>query len=144
MQYTKTPQGYLIRFVKGEELPKTLASFCDSQNIKGGFFHALGAVTNIELACYHLDKKEYTYKNWDEELEIVSLTGNIAIVDHKPLIHIHGVVSDKNFECHGGHIQSAVVGATCEVYLVDFQKEVTRELDSEIGLKLLQCEIQAS
>lgn len=142
MQYTKTPQGYLIRFIKGEELPGAFESFCESENIKGGFFHALGAVTSVELACYHLDRKEYTYKKLDEELEIVSLTGNVAIVDNKPVIHMHGVVSDKNFQCFGGHVKSAVIGATCEMYITDFEKEVTRKMDEEIGLKLLHCEMQ--
>jgi predicted DNA-binding protein with PD1-like motif len=53
---------------------------------------------------------------------------------------MHGVLSDEDCHCVGGHIKEAVVGATFEAYIVDFGKEIRREMDSKIGLRLLQCE----
>ncbi len=142
MQYIKTSQGYLLRLSKGEEIAKNLIAFCQSQNILSGFFHAIGGVSEAELGYYDLGKKEYQFKKIITTHEIVSLTGNITHVDGNPFIHMHGVLSDEQYACVGGHVKEGVVGATFEAYIVDFGKEITRALDPEIGLKLLQCEIQ--
>lgn len=140
MQYTKTPQGYLLRLNKGEEIGKTLISFCQSLSIQSGFFQAIGGVSEAELGFYDLDKKEYSFKKFARTHEIVSLTGNVTSIDSNPFVHMHTVLSDENFSCVGGHLKEGIVGATCEIYLVNFEKEITRSFDSEIGLKLLQCE----
>lgn len=144
MQYTKIPQGYLLRLVKGEDIHQTLLEFCTSHQMQSGFFHAIGATVDLELGAYHLAKKDYTWKKFTSELEIVSLTGNISTVDGKPFAHIHGIFSGADFQCIGGHVKQATVGATCEIYLVNFEKEITREFDEEVGLKLLKCDIQSS
>lgn len=143
MLYTKTQNGYMLRLIKGEELSQTLVLFCEKHQIKSAFFQAIGATTDVELGYYHLETKTYIWKKLTQEMELVSLTGNIAQVDEKPFAHMHGVFSDENFSTVGGHIKQMIVGATCEVYLTDFGTEITRVMDEEIGLKLLHCETQA-
>ena len=66
------------------------------------------------------------------------MTGNIAQVDGAPFIHVHAVLTDmlKN-DSIGGHVFEAKVAVTLEVHLVAFNEKITREMDDEIGLKLL-------
>ncbi|MEK7098270.1 MAG: hypothetical protein AAB908_00040, partial [Patescibacteria group bacterium] len=58
-----------------------------------------------------------------------------------PFVHCHAVLSGiaPGTENHpiGGHVFEAKVAVTLEVHLVAFNENVMRELDNDIGLKLL-------
>jgi uncharacterized protein len=142
VKYTKSGKRYIIRLERGEQLVKTLTEFCEKENIKSGGLWGIGAVLSAELGFYHLDKKEYSFKKSDTPHEIASMIGNVTIVDDKPFLHIHTVLSNENFVCIGGHLKEATVGATCEVYLTDLDTKIERIIDEEIGLKLLNCQIK--
>jgi predicted DNA-binding protein with PD1-like motif len=138
MKYRKTDNGYIIRLYKGEEAMSSLKQFCADNNIQSGVFHAIGAALSVEMGMHQLDKKEYLFKKFDEPLEIVGITGNIALFQDEAYLHAHGVFSDREMKTVGGHIKEVIVGATCEVYLTDYGVSVLRELDEEIGLNLLK------
>jgi len=104
-------------------------------------FYGIGAVLEAELAFYSLAKKKYIFKKLEKPQEIVSLTGNIALVENKPFLHIHAVLANDDFICSGGHLKEAVVGATGEIYLFSLKDAIERIFDEEIGLKLLDCKI---
>lgn len=139
MEFVKSNIGYVIRLEKGERLVEKLTEFCKEKNIHSGIFNGIGAVLAAEIGFYNLGKKEYEFKKFNQLLEIASLIGNVSLVDGEPFLHIHVVVSDNNFQCFGGHLKEAIVGATCEVYLTDFELTLVRKFDSEIGLNLLEC-----
>lgn len=139
MEFVKGEKGYVVRLEKGERLVEKLTEFCKEKNIHSGIFNGIGAVLEAEIGFYNLGKKVYEYKKFDQVLELASLIGNVALVDGEPSIHIHVVVSDQNLQCFGGHLKEATVGATCEIYMTDFELELARKFDSEIGLNLLDC-----
>lgn len=137
MTYTSTEKGYIIILTRGEKLIETLTSLCENENIHSGVFQAIGAIENPELGYYNIDTKEYKWQSMSKMLEIVSLTGNVSLVDSKPFLHIHCVLSDDEFKTVGGHLKEGAVGATCEIYLTNFGIDIKREFDEEVGLKLL-------
>jgi len=137
MFYRKIPGGFLIRLKKNEEIVTELTNFCEEQNVQAGFIHGLGAVQSAEIGFYHLNKQEYEFKNIDEDLEIVSLHGNVSLVGGKPFFHLHGVFSDEKLKCYGGHLKSAIIGGTGEFRLEVFEEPISRVHNDEVGLKLL-------
>jgi len=137
MKLQQTTKGYVLRLNKGEEIMETLTRFCVENKIGSGIFYGIGAVLNAQIGFYHLDKKEYSFKVFDKPLEIVSLTGNVSLVDHEPFLHVHVVLSDEDYRAFGGHLKEARVGATCEVYFFETEIKINRKLDEDIGLKLL-------
>jgi predicted DNA-binding protein with PD1-like motif len=139
MKFSKTEKGYIIRLLKGEKIIERLTSFCNQNSIESGVFQGIGAVMSAELGFYHLDKKEYEFKKIENLMEIVSMTGNVALVEGQPFLHIHTVLSDENLQTIGGHLKEAQVGATCELFLTKFETPVERVFDEETGLKLLNC-----
>lgn len=140
MEFLKSDKGYVVRLEKGERLVEKLTGFCKENNIHSGIFNGIGAVLGAEIGFYNLDKKEYEFKKFDQNLELASLIGNVSLVDQEPYLHIHVVVSDSNLACYGGHLKEATVGATCEIYLDDHGIGISRKYDEEIGLKLLNCD----
>lgn len=133
---------YLLRLIRGEDVLPTLTQFCKEKGIKSGSFRAIGAIEQSKISYYDLSKKEYGSKQYPDAMEVASMTGNIALVEGVPFIHCHAVLSGivPGTENHpvGGHVFEAVVAVTLEVHLEAFNEEVTRELDDDIGLKLLQ------
>lgn len=137
MRYQKTANGYILRLIKGEKIIENLTNFCTEKEITSGFFSGIGAATQTTLGFYMLNSKEYIWKSFPDDHEIVSLNGNIAVADGKPFLHIHAVLADENFNAFGGHLKEASVGATCEINLTQIENNVKRVVDDEIGLKLL-------
>lgn len=140
MQSKRVNDGFLLRLEKGEEIISSITRFSKENNIIAAHIHAIGAVSAVELGFYHLDKKEYRFKKINRNLEISSMTGNISLFENEQTIHAHGIFSDENYSCMGGHVTNATVSATCEIYLTNFNSPLVRKTNEDIGLKLLDLE----
>jgi predicted DNA-binding protein with PD1-like motif len=137
-----TPQAeYFVRLERDEDVLKVLTDFCAEKGIESGSFRAIGAVKEARIGYYDLTKKEYGSKMYEAEMEVASMTGNVALVDGKPFIHCHAVLSGiapgTENQPVGGHVFEAKVAVTLEVHLEVFNESIERKLDEDIGLKLL-------
>ena len=129
---------YLLRFDRGEEVIAGLAVFAAQERIPGASFTAIGAAEKVVISFYHGRLKQYEDMVIKDELEIASLTGNIAWKENAPVVHAHGVFSDRNMKSFGGHVKKCVVSFTCEVALSVFSKKIERMYDKTTGLNLLR------
>ncbi len=137
MQFQKVETGYLLKLLRGEKIVETLTKFCVENNIHSGIISGLGGASDITLGYYDLTTKEYQWKDFVKVHEILSMNGNVAMVDNEPFLHIHMAISDDSFSTFGGHLKEALVGATCEVMITTLNTEITRMMEDEVGLKLL-------
>ncbi len=141
MKYKKITNGYVIRLFAGEKVLEVLTKFCVEKDIRNGTLEGIGAVSAATIGYYDLAQKKYHFTQFDQVIyELVSLTGNIALVDEAPFLHIHASIADQKLQMFGGHVQEMVVGVTVEVILTKFDGSIVRELDEKIGLKLLQLD----
>lgn len=140
MQVRDTGEGFIIVLSRGEKVIEALTLFCKERGIRSGIFRGIGAVKNATVGYYSLAKKEYFFKTFKEDMEVASMMGNIALVDDAPFLHTHVVLSkmDDSLSCVGAHLREGEVAVTLEVYLTPFEERVHRELDENIGLKLLK------
>lgn len=141
---TVTPiKQYITRLERGENVFVTLTHFCELEKVTAGVFSAIGAVKNTKIGYYDLATKQYGSKEYAADHEVASMTGNVVLVNGKPFLHIHAVLSGvepgHENECVGGHVFAATVAVTLEVHMTVFSEPITRTLDEEIGLKLLDC-----
>lgn len=138
MDYQKSGKSYLIRLHKDEPVFSSLEKFCKKEKIQCGTFNGIGALKNCELGFYHLDKKEYERKMFPEEAELLSLVGNVSLLENKPFLHIHTVLGASDFSTYGGHLFSADVAVTAEIIFRPLKLEIHRGFEESIGLNLLQ------
>ncbi|MAW07691.1 MAG: DNA-binding protein [Halobacteriovoraceae bacterium] len=144
MKYFKKNDIYLLVLDKGEDLFKSLESWAVKENIVGGTLSGIGALKDVELGFYHLDKKEYDRKLFKREYELLSLEGNLTFLENKPFFHIHTVLGDEDFNAFGGHLFSATIAVTCEINFRVFNEKAHRDMDDSIGLNLIsRCGIKA-
>lgn len=140
MEYRLDGQTYYIRLLKGEKLIDSLGRFCRINNISAGWFSAIGAISEASLSFYLLDKKKYQTQIFKEQLEICSLTGNVATLDGKLVFHIHTCLSQCDFRTIGGHLNNATIAATCEIIFQTAITPLIRHFDDDIGLNLLKLD----
>jgi len=138
MHHMPSDTTHLLVLERGEELHESLARFASENDLTAAWLAGIGGASSVELGFYDLALRDYSWRTLDETLEIVSLTGNLSIVDGKPFWHIHGVFSDKDYQALGGHVRSMTVGLTCELHITPLDIALTRNLDSTTGLKLLE------
>lgn len=131
---------HIIRVQRGEELVKTILEFCKTQDISFAYVSAIGAVSEVEMGYYETATKTYHFKQFNGDLEITSLTGNISQVAGEPFLHAHLNITDEQLNSFGGHLKEGVVGGTLEVFMEVFDVSVERVEDEETGLKLLDLD----
>ena len=129
----------VLNFARGEELLETLLEFCKEKNIIGATLTGLGAGDSMTLAYYNLATKSYERHEIAEEVEILSLTGNLGALNGKNMLHIHGVFGRRDLSTFGGHIFSLRVSGACEIHLTTLDVPLHRLHDEATGLNLL-CE----
>ncbi len=128
---------YILNIERGEELISTLRAFLEKEKIKAGFLTGLGAAGKLDLAYYNLTAKKFEQHTIEEDVEILSLTGNIAMLKDERIIHVHGTFGRKDLSVFGGHIFSLVVSGACEIHLTKLSSTMTRAYDEMTGLNLL-------
>lgn len=94
----------------------------------------------MTLGFFDLEKRDYEKIPVNEQVEVMSLIGNIALYDGEPRIHAHIVVGKRDGTAHGGHLLSAHVRPTLEMFLTEQPQMIRRKLDEATSLPLIDLE----
>jgi uncharacterized protein len=73
----------------------------------------------------------------DEQVELLSLIGDVALYRETPVVHAHAVIGKKDGTAHGGHLLEAHIRPTCEVVLTESPAHLQKYIDAESGLALI-------
>ncbi|HET6374364.1 MAG TPA: PPC domain-containing DNA-binding protein [Candidatus Polarisedimenticolia bacterium] len=138
MTYKRVNDRIIVRLDIGDEVIESLKTLARIERIPGGALTGLGAVGDVTLAYYHLKSRSYETVRLEEDVEVVSLTGNIGWLGDEPVIHAHAVVSRADCSTAGGHVMRAVVSVTVEVMVLVYAERLERAPVPEIGLNLLR------
>jgi len=125
--------GYLIRLEKGEKAMVSLVSFAEKHGIQCGILQGIGAVRDLELGYFDTAAGEYRRRRIQQTVEVVSLSGNISMLDGKPFIHAHIAVAGPDQKLLGGHFFGGVVAVTLEIFIRIIPGELTRKPDPAVG-----------
>jgi hypothetical protein len=128
---------YALIFAKNEEFVGALTSWAKKNKLGGSHFTAIGAFREVMLGYFERDKKAYKKIPVSEQVEVLSLIGDIALSDGTPQVHAHVVVGKLDGTAHGGHILEAYVWPTLELILTESPKHLCRKYDPETGLALI-------
>ena len=128
----------MIKVERGEELMETITKFCEDHKIHSGSISGVGATNDVCLYYYDSDIEEYVAKTFSgKSFEIVSLCGNISLIDGKPFAHVHIALGDSDYSLFGGHLKSAVINVTGEVTIQMTDGSIHRSYDDVCKLNLL-------
>jgi len=132
-------EGYLLRIEPNEELFTSLKDFAYKKKIKSAFFYGLGACKSCIVGRYNQKTKNYNWRKFNHQMEILNLVGNLTWKNNELYLHVHCTLADKNLKSMGGHLKELVVFPTCEIFLVPFIKKLTRSYDNLTNLHLIDA-----
>jgi predicted DNA-binding protein with PD1-like motif len=129
---------FAIVFGTGDEVAKGLFAFAHENAIAGAYFTAIGALREVTLGYWDWKTKDYRRIPISEQVEVLSLAGNVALApDGTPKVHAHVVVGKVDGTAHGGHLLEGYVRPTLEVILIESPRHLRRTHDPETGLALI-------
>jgi hypothetical protein len=107
-QIEDEPETFVLIFETGDEVAGALQQFAKGHGLGGSSFKAIGALSYAKLGWFNWETKQYDPACvLDEQVELLSLIGDIALKDGEPQVHAHVVVGRSDGTAHGGHLSSA-------------------------------------
>jgi len=133
-------QTFVLVFNTGDEVTKGLLEFARAQKLEAAALTGIGAFQSVTLGYFELQKRDYKRIAINEQVEVVSLVGNVAIGDEGPKLHAHVVVGKSDGTAHGGHLIEARVRPTLEIVLIETPAHLRRRSDPATGLALIDLQ----
>lgn len=128
---------FAIIFDTGDDPMAGLRAFAREQQLRGSHFTGIGAFSSVTLGYFQWDRKTYKHIPIYEQVEVLALTGDIALENGEPKVHAHVVIGKADGSAHGGHLLEAHVRPTLEVILVESPTSLRRTYDPNAGLALI-------
>jgi predicted DNA-binding protein with PD1-like motif len=129
---------FALVFDTGDEIMAGLTGFAKANDLAAASLTAIGAFSDATLGYFDMERKEYKKIPVDEQVEVLSLVGDIAPKeDGEPQVHAHVVVGKSDGTAGGGHLLEAHVRPTLEVVLTESPEHLQRKTDEETGLALI-------
>ncbi|MFC5035163.1 PPC domain-containing DNA-binding protein [Tianweitania sediminis] len=124
---------------KGDEAMDCLRRLAEVENISAAQLTALGAFRTAELSFFEWDTKEYLSIPVNEQVEVATMVGDIALDgEGKPAVHVHAVLGKRDGRAIAGHLARGEVRPTLEVVITETEAHLHRVKDDETGLPLIK------
>jgi uncharacterized protein len=135
----ESPQTFILVFETGDKLSDGLLQFAKQQKLSAASFKAVGALSSVRLGWLSWEHKRYEPSVvLDEQVELLSLIGDVALKDGEPVVHAHAVIGRKDGTAHGGHLLEAHIRPTCEVVLIESPTQLQKVIDPESGIAVIK------
>lgn len=128
---------YLLVFQTGDRFAEELLAFGRSEDLAGATFTGIGAFQEVTVAFFNTATHQYDELHLNEQLELLSVTGNLARFEGDLRLHAHVVLARPDASALGGHLMEGTVRPTLELSLTHLPSGLTRQSDDEFGIPLL-------
>ena len=122
----------------GDEAASGLLEYVRSERIGAATITAIGAFSVVVLGYFDVERKEYARIPVREQVEVLTLMGDVALEGAEPRVHVHVVVGRRDGSAYGGHLLEARVRPTLEVVLTEVPGHLQRVMDPQSGLPLIR------
>jgi predicted DNA-binding protein with PD1-like motif len=132
---------WIAVLAEGEEAKQALLEIARNEKIEDASFVALGAFAKATVAYFDWEKKRYQDIPVDEQVEVVTLIGDIVPDEKgKASLHAHTVLGRSDGSTRGGHLQEGHVRPTLEITITETPAHLTRRKHPDLGLALIEAD----
>lgn len=130
---------FAVILQNGDEAMCCLQNFAVEERIGCAQVTAIGALSRATLAFFDWETKQYRPISIEEQVEIASLVGDIAIApDGNLSVHVHAVLGRHDGTALAGHLQEGHVRPTLEIIITESPAHLCKVKDAESGLALIR------
>lgn len=137
MRWHREGGRILAKLEPGDAVAGSLLELAKLEALPGASVQGIGAVNLARIGFYRPENQSYDERELRENLEVISLLGNIAHVGEEPILHAHVALGRGDLSVIGGHLFEATVSVTLEVVLVPMADRLARKMDPRFRLNLL-------
>lgn len=138
MKYKRIENTIVLRLEVGEDINESLLFLAGKENIALASVSGIGATDCFTVGVFHIESKDYNKKHYTGNHEITSLTGNITEMNGAPYVHLHVTCAGKDGNIVGGHLLSARISLTAELFIRTVDGSVERTRDEEMKINVLE------
>jgi predicted DNA-binding protein with PD1-like motif len=128
---------FVLVFDTGDEVVSQITTFARENDLDAASITAIGAFSGATLGYFDIEKIEYEKIPLEEQVEVLSLIGDIALNEGEPELHAHVVLGRRDGTTRGGHLLEAHVRPTLEAVLIESPDHLKKTTDEETGLALI-------
>lgn len=129
---------FVVILDTGEEAFGAISEFANDNNIVAASLTAIGAFERAKVGWFDFDRKQYVEIPVGNQVEVLSLIGDIAEGDDgKSSLHAHAVLGLRDGSVRGGHLIEGYVRPTLEVTVVESPAHLRRRKRSDLGIALI-------
>lgn len=143
MRFQRFDDRVQVRIESGEHVAASLLAWLKAEGIGYATMTGLGAVSAATVSYWNATTREYEQHRLDEQMEVVSLIGNVSIKDGEPFTHIHVTLGRRDLSIVGGHFNDATVHPNLELWVRPEAQAIERTLDESCGLYLMKLSERA-
>jgi len=128
---------YALVFDVGDEAMEGLRAFAEQHDLTAAQFTGIGAFSDVTLGYFDWVRKHYEAIRLNEQVEVVTLAGDVAVKGQDPQVHAHVTVGRRDGSAYGGHLLEGHVRPTLEIILVESPAHLRKKVDEVTGLALI-------
>jgi predicted DNA-binding protein with PD1-like motif len=129
---------YAVVLDTGDEAMSALKQLAAAEKLSAAQVTAIGAFSRARLSYFDWDTKDYVPIPVDEQVEVASLVGDIAIgADGDASVHVHAVLGRRDGSALAGHLEAGHVRPTLEIIVTESPAHLRKRKDAESGLALI-------
>ena len=121
----------------GDEAVASISAFAREQNLTAVQVTAIGAFERATVGWFDRNAKRYRPIEVDQQCEVLTLVGDIAVGSDGPMPHLHAVLGLPDGTTRGGHLLRGRVWPTLELIIRDAPVELRKTDRPELGLALI-------
>ena len=128
---------WALVFKAGDEAMAELKRFAGAERLSAAHFTGIGAFSEVTVSWFDLETKKYRPIPIQQQVEVLSLLGDVAEFEGKPSVHAHICVAKRDGSAHGGHLLSGRVRPTLELIVSEPLPHLRKSFQPEFGLPLI-------
>jgi hypothetical protein len=135
-------KNYVAVLAKGDEVMSGLTDFARENKVTSASFTAIGAFSHATVAWFDDSRKEFKLIPIKQQVELVSMIGDITLVNNKPAVHTHVSVASSDGTVRGGHVINAFVFPTLELFMTVYPTPLHKQPDEATRLELIDPSVK--
>ena len=132
-----SPNTFVLVLDAGEEVVSSITAFAREQQLAASQITAIGGFEHAVLGYFDRTKRDYDPIPLDEQVEVLSIVGDIVGDGEDLKVHVHAVVGRRDASAHGGHLLKGVVWPTLEAIITESPVHLRRRYVPEVGVALI-------
>jgi uncharacterized protein len=131
---------YVVVFDPGDEAFAGMTAFAQAEHLEASQIAAVGAFQRAIVGWFDLEARQYRHILVDEQCEVLSFIGDVAVGEDGPVVHVHVVLGFSDGTTRGGHLIEGRVFPTLEVVVREIPAHMHKVMRPNVGIPLIDLD----